>query len=110
MFRLYCLKYCANNFQTSKEDQAELANYDAKVYRASAQMADALFAELRGLRIPFFVLKQSLIQDSSTSATGDSSSLKSEDRVESGPSKLTKSELVDLQRRMLELLEDLCKE
>lgn len=43
----------AERAQTEKENQAELATYDAKVYKASAQMADALAAELRGLKIPF---------------------------------------------------------
>lgn len=71
-------------------------------------MADALCAELRGLKIPFFALRESLIQESSTSvpetAAGKNAS------GESDSSKLSKAELVALQRRMLELLEDLCKE
>lgn len=65
-------------------------------------MADALTAELRGHQIPFFVLKKSLVQDSASSAEPDGSSDKE--------LKLSKSELIDLQRRMLQLLEDLCKE
>lgn len=65
-------------------------------------MADALTAELRGHQIPFFVLKKTLVQDSSSSAELDS--------TPDTDSKLSKSDLVDLQRRMLELLEDLCKE
>lgn len=92
--------------QTEKENQAELSNYDAKVYKASAQMADALAAELRGLKIPFFALKQSLIAESSVSGTAQDKDVL-DDRASS---KVSKSELVALQRRMLELLEDLCKE
>lgn len=105
--------------QTPEEDQTELANYDAKVYKASAQMADALASELRGMGIPFFVLRTSLIQDSScserespTTAQNAVSSPHKNQNQNHHPdaSKLTRSELKDLQRRMLELLQDLCKE
>ncbi|KAJ5728678.1 uncharacterized protein N7483_003186 [Penicillium malachiteum] len=89
------------NISTAQEDKAELMNYDFKIYKASVKMADALMAELRGLNIPFFVLRKE-IQPSSSK--GESEAL-----VE-GPPKLSDSELADLQRRMLELLEDLCKE
>ncbi|GES63034.1 hypothetical protein ATEIFO6365_0002072400 [Aspergillus terreus] len=70
---------------TAEEDKAELQNYDAKVYRASRQMADAMAAELRALRIPFFTVKP-------------------------GAGGLTAEALATLQRRMLELLQDLCGE
>lgn len=100
------LKY-SSRLQTDKENQTELANYDAKVYKTSAQMADAIHAELRGMKIPFFVLRRDLIQGSSTSALeakGSNASAGNE------TSKVSKAELLALQRRMLELLEDLCKE
>ena len=64
-------------------------------------MADALTSELRGMDIPFFALKQSLIFDSDHPETTTS---------ESGNTRVSRSELVDLQRRMLGLLEDMCKE
>lgn len=62
-------------------------------------MADALMSELRGLDIPFFALKQSLVvqesdKDDQTQAQG----------------KINSSELLQLRKRMLGLLEDLCKE
>lgn len=71
-------------------------------------MADAIIAELRGLGIPFFTLRKELVQDtpsnievsqprSQTESTGTTSS------------PIAKSELVKLQQRMLELLEDLCR-
>lgn len=63
-------------------------------------MAAALMSELRGLDIPFFALKQSLVVESDRPAEMDG--------LDSG--KVTKSELIELQRRMLGLLEDLCKE
>jgi hypothetical protein len=71
-------------------------NYDAKVYKASAQMADAMAAELRGMGIPFFATRKSLA-GRSEEATDDEA-------------KLAPSELQDMQHRMLELLQDLCKE
>lgn len=71
-------------------------------------MADALNAELRGLKIPFFAIRQDLVRESSTNvpvaAKGENI------RSEGESSKLSKIELVALQQRMLELLEDLCKE
>ncbi|KAJ5491463.1 hypothetical protein N7539_003030 [Penicillium diatomitis] len=81
-------------------DELELAEYDRKVYKASVTMANALISELRGMKIPFFVTQKSLIRQedapaSSNEQTGDL---------------LTNSDLSDLQRRMLGLLEDICKE
>lgn len=74
-------------------------------------MAEALTAELRGLNIPFFVLRKSLIHESSAPGSGEPSSKHDEIvALEDGSSKVTKSELAALQRRMLELLQDLCKE
>lgn len=69
-------------------------------------MADALMAELRGMKIPFFGLQKSLIQDPDappTNHTDDAS-------VGANSPRLTTADLADLQRRMLGLLEDLCKE
>lgn len=63
-------------------------------------MATALMSELRGLDIPFFALKQSLVVESDRPSEVDGL----------GSGKVTKAELVELQRRMLGLLEDLCKE
>ncbi|OGM40188.1 hypothetical protein ABOM_010977 [Aspergillus bombycis] len=80
---------------TVEEDRAELTNYDGKVYKASKQMADAMTGELRALQIPFFSIKPSLVFDSvgSTHLPG-----------------IGRDELAALRRRMLELLQDFCKE
>ncbi|KAJ5752470.1 hypothetical protein N7520_009387 [Penicillium odoratum] len=86
---------------TAEEDQAELKNYDMKIYQKSMKMAEDLKAELRALRIPFFVLKDSLVQDSSPANL---------DGALGGGSKLSKAELMNLQRRMLELLEVRCED
>ncbi|KAE8347460.1 hypothetical protein BDV24DRAFT_157749 [Aspergillus arachidicola] len=80
---------------TAEEDRAELTNYDLKVYKASKQMADAMTGELRTLQIPFFSIKQSLVLDSTGSAHLPG---------------IGRDELAVLRRRMLELLQDFCKE
>ncbi|KAF3398311.1 hypothetical protein F1880_005699 [Penicillium rolfsii] len=90
-------------------EQLELDDYDKKVYKASVQMADALMMELRGMKIPFFVLQKSLIHDSDTSVNA-SQNQHTDGDSDARPSKLSSSDLADLQRRMLGLLEDLCKE
>ncbi|CAI7593946.1 unnamed protein product [Penicillium glandicola] len=92
---------------TEKEFAAEIATYDAKVYRAAVQMADAIVAELRGLGIPFFTLRKELVQD--TSDIEGSQPRSQTESAGTNPSPISKSELVKLQQRMLELLEDLCK-
>ncbi|KAJ5782780.1 hypothetical protein N7457_004554 [Penicillium paradoxum] len=94
---------------TEKEFAAEIAVYDGKVHRAATQMTNALIAELRGLGIPFFTLRKDLIQDTS-SAPENSDPRRLSDIGPSVSSPISKTELVKLQRRMLELLEDLCKE
>lgn len=106
---LSAISICTYVTQDESSEQAELEEYDRKVYKASAQMAEALIAELRGMKIPFFGLQKSLIHDS------DTPQKVSPDFNTDGPGdvplpKLTKSEHTNLQRRMLGLLEDLCKE
>jgi hypothetical protein len=71
-------------------------------------MAEAMTAELRGLKIPFFIIQQSLIQEPSESEPIPGSS--TQDKGLEGSATLTRDELASLQRRMLELLQDLCKE
>lgn len=95
--------------QDANAERLELEDYDMKVYKASAQMADALMAELRGMKIPFFVLQKGLIHDSDTSENV-SQHYNTDGAADARPSKLNNSDLADLQRRMLGLLEDLCKE
>ncbi|KAJ6081010.1 hypothetical protein N7499_005884 [Penicillium canescens] len=98
---------------TAEQDfAAEVAAYDTKVYRAASQMTDALISELRGLGIPFFKIRTDLIQDSpsGTGTPGSSVAQIQEPDLTGVSSQITKSELVKLQQRMLELLEDLCKE
>ncbi|GAQ05656.1 hypothetical protein ALT_2977 [Aspergillus lentulus] len=96
---------------TAEEDQAELKNYNAKVYRASKQMAEAMTFELRRLGIPFFTIKESLISDAPKAPQhGISRRLQSTESASQHQALLSRDELSVLQRRMLELLQDLCKE
>ncbi|RAK99724.1 uncharacterized protein BO80DRAFT_426392 [Aspergillus ibericus CBS 121593] len=98
---------------TAEEDRAELTNYDAKVYKASKQMSEAMGAELRTLRIPFFSIKKDLISESTTKTPEGARSTSGNSY---DPSKqlqllpLSREELSALQLRMLELLQDLCRE
>ncbi|KAL6234434.1 hypothetical protein BDW75DRAFT_212493 [Aspergillus navahoensis] len=96
---------------TAEEDLAEIRNYDVKVHRASKQMADAMLMELRALDVPFFCINKSLI-------AGEMVNQNPEHRNSCVPAydppdkqgQLSVEELSALQRRMLELLQDLCKE
>lgn len=72
-------------------------------------MTDALIAEMRGLGIPFFALRKDLIQDDS-STKEDPGPRRVSNVKQSASSPIVRSELEKLQRRMLDLLEDLCKE
>lgn len=71
-------------------------------------MGDAIIAELRGLGIPFFTLRKELVQDTPSNIEGAQSRSQMESAGTTS-STVSKSELVKLQQRMLELLEDLCK-
>lgn len=119
------------NSQTEEENEAELKNYDAKVYKASVDMARAMDAELRNLGIPFFAIKPSLVvpdeqknnngnkkdkevragEDRSHPSLGLSSAVgTAAERKDTSTTTISRTELLTLQRRMLELLQDLCKD
>ena len=95
--------------QTAEEDRAELTNYDAKVYKASRQMSDAMIAELKALRIPFFTIKKGLVLDSDPSKMGRTTTTTPTVKQQQ-QQQLSREELSALQLRMLELLQDLCRE
>ncbi|KAF3491120.1 uncharacterized protein GIQ15_00637 [Arthroderma uncinatum] len=88
-----------------QEDELEIKHYDDKVYKASTEMSKALDSELKALGIPFFAIKQDLIRPSPS----DGSS-KPEDVNSSTDNCITPEEATVLRQRMLELLQDLCKE
>ncbi|CRG89798.1 hypothetical protein PISL3812_06837 [Talaromyces islandicus] len=83
--------------QQTKENAVELAYHDAKVYKAAAELSRTTEAELRRLGVPFFAVDESLV----LSATD-------KDTVVEG--KISKEQLAVLKRRMLELLQDLCRD
>ncbi|PWY67698.1 hypothetical protein BO83DRAFT_429323 [Aspergillus eucalypticola CBS 122712] len=93
---------------TAEEDRAELTNYDAKVYKASRQMSDAMIAELKALRIPFFTIKKGLVSESDPSNMGRTTT--TAPAVKQQQQQLSREELSALQLKMLELLQDLCRE
>ncbi|KAL4963547.1 uncharacterized protein BDV14DRAFT_176382 [Aspergillus stella-maris] len=103
---------------TAAEDQAEITNYDAKVYRASRQMADAMLAELKALDVPFFCTSRSLVTSEGDgvdkagfpNAAGRSGDTGIPTAMPEKQGRLSVDELVILQKRMLELLRDLCRE
>lgn len=79
-----------------KANQAELDAYDAKVYTGLMAMAADFDRQLRALGVPFYAIKHDLVI------------------LEDGPEKtgvttgrIDKGELKDLQKRMLQTLEDL---
>ena len=75
---------------TAVEEKAELERYDKKVYAALGQMTAAIDRELTMLRAPFFAIKHDLVQE-----------------TEKSDGVLTKMKLLELQKKMLQLLEDL---
>lgn len=84
--------------QTPEREQEELKQYDAKVYRASKAMVESQTSSLKVLGVPFFGVRPHL--------------LASEDEVvEVGvdglPAKITHSQVLELQRKMLTHLLDL---
>ncbi|KAI9837158.1 MAG: hypothetical protein M1837_003119 [Sclerophora amabilis] len=89
---------------TSEEDARELILYDAKVYKASVEMVQAMNVKLNGLGVPFFGTKSQLIRKRKTALEVESCG----DVALAGT--VDEEELVNLQRKMVELLEDMCKE
>ncbi|KAI5284443.1 hypothetical protein KEM54_001329 [Ascosphaera aggregata] len=88
--------------RTVEEDQKELHDYDSKVYRELVSLSRLLDRDLRALRIPFFAIHHDLVRQS-----GFESAVLSTPVAEGC---ITAEELGKLQKRILELLEDLCEE
>ena len=80
----------ADSSSTAQEEQAELERYDKKVYAALGQMVAAVDRELTMLRVPFFAIKHDLVS-----------------KNEGADGVLSKTKLMELQKKMLQLLEDL---
>jgi hypothetical protein len=88
--------------QTPEREKAELNQYDAKVYRACKAMTDAQTSSLKVLGVPFFGTKPHLILAEGSEPTASASTeLKLEDQ------NITQSQLLELQRKMLNHLMEL---
>ncbi|CCU81630.1 hypothetical protein BGHDH14_bgh02468 [Blumeria hordei DH14] len=78
----------------------ELHTFDLKVYKAQIQMVREMNTKLRGLGVPFFGTKTELVRPAS----------KNSGQPLDGKEMINEVDLVKLQRRMLEMLEDLCND
>ena len=76
--------------------EKEMEIFDRKVHRACREMVKSAERELKGLEVPFFCTKEELIFRKGSG--------------EMRKGMVDEEELVRLQKKMLELLEDLCGE
>ncbi|KAI9804839.1 MAG: hypothetical protein M1825_001207 [Sarcosagium campestre] len=100
----------SDRISTPEDDARELATYDAKVYSASREMFAAAALKLAGLGVPFFATRASLVFDDDDEGDAHRGTSGIDDESSSAGGRITKKELQSLQLRMLELLEDMCKE
>ncbi|MCJ1438595.1 hypothetical protein MMC27_007985 [Xylographa pallens] len=91
---------------TPAEDAAELLRYDKKVHRACVDMVNATRAELQSMGVPSFGIRHELVlrDDDTDNAMIDEVSTTDRKR------KLRSEEVLELQKKVLALLEDLCEE
>ncbi|KAI9766444.1 MAG: hypothetical protein M1840_006551 [Geoglossum simile] len=90
-----------NSVSTPEQDAQELQAYDRKVYKASVDMTRKMVGDLGKLGIPFFCTNLARGNGAGSTLGGPLGG------SESG--RVGEQELVGLQRKMLVLLEDLCK-
>ena len=81
-----------------------MRNYDAKVHRACRDMSKSMSAELEALGIPFFGISPKLV-----AASPDVKNPIAVDSVDVD-GRLPQEKLTALKRKMVELLEDMCKD
>lgn len=93
----------ADSTQTADEDKTEMDRFDLKVYTASQRMADHHSAELKRLGVPFFGVNTKLIIMNEIQQVAAS-------RDPLSQATITEPELFDLQRKMMQYLEDLYKD
>ncbi|CAK3816949.1 Hypothetical predicted protein [Lecanosticta acicola] len=90
--------------EISKE--AELADFDRKIYSAQKAMDTAMTAELKSLGVPFFGTKEHLVVSDNP---GVSNHKGPEDQPKHSQI-VTESQLLDLRRKMVKHLEDLYRD
>lgn len=112
--------------QEAEALKTELEVFDAKVYRAQHEMVKEMTGKLRALGVPFFGTRSGLVVlrsqpgsrgDSAAEGDGkgkDAKDEKGEQKKEfekaRDQGRIHEMELVELQRRMLAILQDLCEE
>ena len=89
---------------------AELKRYDMKVYQASIEMVTAMTMELKNLGVPFFGIRVDLLGSQRAEETSPNYDARNDIVQKGSTGRLGGDDLRKLQRRMLELLEDLCKD
>jgi hypothetical protein len=93
---LYLPSSETNKVKTPEREQAELSQYDSKVYRACKAMTEAQTSSLKVLGVPFFGTKPHLILHESE-----------EPSLNGSEQKIAKSQLLELQQKMLNHLMEL---
>jgi epoxyqueuosine reductase QueG len=98
----YTFLLCTDQCQTPEREKEELEQWDAKVYRACKAMVESQTSSLKELGVPFFGVKPHLVVGSSydPSQVADSQAAAVGDKV-------TKAQLLELQRKMLNYLIEL---
>lgn len=87
-------------------EEAELADFDRKIYAAQQTMENAMIAELKNLGVPFFGTDRGLIVPDESTFTKEKPP---EDRPKWSPV-VTECQLLELRRRMVNHLEDLYRD
>ncbi|KAI9704512.1 MAG: hypothetical protein M1820_005586 [Bogoriella megaspora] len=98
---------------TPEEREAELRQFDMKIYKAQCDMANIMTTELKALGVPFFGTKSSLIYKGSenSSAVNANGKRAAEDETKlSHPGQIDEKKFTELQRKMLQYLEDMYME
>ncbi|KAH7045258.1 hypothetical protein B0J12DRAFT_787190 [Macrophomina phaseolina] len=88
---------------TQRANAEQLKAYDKKVHRAQSEMFNAMSGQLKSLGVPFFGVKPELIANQEEAGAGANSGAGSR-------AKITPDELLKLQKKMIEYLEDMYKD
>lgn len=88
---------------TQRANAEQLKAYDKKVHRAQSEMFNAMSGQLKSLGVPFFGVKPELIANQEEAGAGANSDAGSR-------AKITPDELLKLQKKMIEYLEDMYKD
>ena len=81
----------------------ELETFDMKVYKAQMQMVREMTSKLRNMGVPFFGTRSDLVRPVGKEPSDEGGGSDEKAMID-------EVDLVKLQRKMLAILEDLCKE